>query len=71
MAGKSIGHGKGNMITDTQPPVISNETYNELLDAHRLAKKVYFARSNFSELCAALEKLYKHFEDVENGVRSF
>ena len=52
------------MITDTMPLVISTGTYNELLEAKRLAHDVYLARRNFTELCAALEKLYEHFDAV-------
>jgi hypothetical protein len=55
------------MITDTFPPVISTGTYNELLDIKHLAHDVYLARTNFTELCAALEKLYNHF-NVENSM---
>jgi hypothetical protein len=51
------------MLTDTLPPVISTGTYNELLAIQNLARDVYKARSNFSLLCDALEKLYEHFEE--------
>ena len=50
------------MITDTLPPVISTGTYNELQEVKRLAKNVYLARKNFSDLCANLEQLYAHFD---------
>jgi len=53
---------KGNMITDTLPPVISTGTYNELIEVKRLADDVYQARTNFTKLCDALEKLYAHFD---------
>ena len=53
------------MITDTMSPVISTGTYNELLAVKQLAKNVYDARTNFTDLCTALEHLYEHF-DVEN-----
>ena len=55
------------MITDTQPPVISTGTYNELLAAKQLAKNVYDARTNFADLCRALEHLYEHF-DAKNRI---
>ena len=53
------------MLTDTLPPVISTGTYNELLAIKQLAKNVYDARTNFTDLCKALEHLYEHF-DVKN-----
>jgi hypothetical protein len=54
-------------VTDTLPPVISTGTYNELLDVKRLAREVYSARSNFTKLCMALEKLYEHFDEENHN----
>lgn len=53
------------MITDTMPPVISTGTYNELTAVQELARDVYKARTNFTDLCAALELLYAHFDSVD------
>ena len=55
------------MITDTLPPVISTGTYNELTAVEKLARGVYEARTNFTELCAALEQLYAHFDSVDTS----
>ena len=51
------------MVTDMPPPIISPGTYTDLLEVKRLASKVYFARTNFIDLCAALEKLNEYFDD--------
>jgi hypothetical protein len=53
--------------TEQMPPVISNDTFNELQTVKDLAENVYQSRSNFTELCAALEILYKHFDTVKDG----
>lgn len=41
--------------------IIKNDP-NELQTVRRLALDIYDARSNFQELCEALEKLYEHFD---------
>lgn len=51
------------MLHDSPPPVISQATYDKLLKIKRLARDVYDARTNFSLLCDALEKLYAHFDE--------
>jgi hypothetical protein len=54
------------MITDTFSPVISTDNYyNELTTVQDLARNIYKSRTNFTNLCAALELLYTHFDDVE------
>lgn len=51
------------MIHDSPPPVISNETYNDLLKIKVLAKRVFEARTNFEMLCDELDALYAYFEE--------
>jgi hypothetical protein len=46
----------------TLPLVMKPESKTELLAVNRLAQEVYKNRSNFENLCAALERLYEHFD---------